>query len=238
MPPFVAHVRGQLDPLALAAGQRGERLAEAEVAQPDLDEPLEDLVRGRRAGVARAEERLGLGHGHREHLADVAATEVVLQHRRVEPLPLALLAGGGDAGHHPQVGVDDARAVAVGAGALGVGAEQRRLDVVGLRERLADRVEQAGVGRRVAASRATDGALVDRPPPRRDRRPSLRSASSCRSRRPRDDDQHAERDLDVDVLQVVGARAAHLQRLGRRPHGLLERRPVVEVAPGDGVAGP
>ena len=28
---------------------------------------------------------------------------------------------------------------------------------------------------------------------------------------PGDDDQHAERDVDVDVLQVVGARAAHLQ---------------------------
>src|SRR5437667_1329388 len=57
--------------------------------------------------------------------------------------PLALLAGGGDAGHHRQVGVDDAGAVAVGAGALGVGAEQRRLHAVGLRERLADRVEQS-----------------------------------------------------------------------------------------------
>ena len=29
-------------------------------------------------------------------------------------------------------------------------------------------------------------------------------------------DQHAERDVDVDVLQVVGAGAAHLQRSGRR----------------------
>ena len=57
-------------------------------------------------------------------LSDVAAAEVVVQHRCLEPLPLALLAGGGDAGHHRQVGVDDAGAVAVGAGALGVGAER------------------------------------------------------------------------------------------------------------------
>ena len=119
-------------------------------------------MRGRRLRLAVAEELLGLGDRHREHLADVLAAERVLEHRRVEPLALALLAGGGDAGHHPQVGVDDAGAVAVGAGALGVGAEQRRLDAVGLRERLADRVEQSGVGRRVAAPRAADRALVDR----------------------------------------------------------------------------
>ena len=44
----------------------------------------------------------------------------------LETLALADLADGGDAGHHPQIGVDDAGAVAVGAGALGVGTEQRR----------------------------------------------------------------------------------------------------------------
>src|SRR6266540_6387798 len=147
---LLGHAGGQLEPLPLAAGQRGERLAEAEVAEPDVGEPVEDGVRGRCARLAGAEELLGLGHRHREHLADVAAAEVVLQHRCLEPLALALLAGGGDAGHHRQVGVDDADAVAVGAGALGVGAEQRRLHAVGLRERLADRVEQSGVRRRVA----------------------------------------------------------------------------------------
>ena len=119
-------------------------------------------MRGRRARLAGAEELLGLGHRHRQHLADVATAEVVLEHRRLEPLPLALLAGGGDAVHESQLGVDDAGAVADGAGALGVGAEQRRLHAVGLGERLADRVEQSGVGRRVAPPRAADRGLVDR----------------------------------------------------------------------------
>ena len=158
-------LRGQLEPLALAAGERGERLAEAEVAEPDVGEPLEDLVRCRRLRLAGAEELLGLDHRHREHLADVLAAELVLEHLGLEALPLAHLAGGGDAGHHRQVGVDHAGAVAVGAGALGVGAEQRRLDAVLLRERLADRVEQPGVGRRVAAPRASDRRLVDRDDP-------------------------------------------------------------------------
>ena len=108
--------------------------------------------------------------------------KLVLQHLGLEPLPLALLADGGDAGHHRQVGVDDAGAVAVGAGALGVGAEQRRLHAVGLRERLADRVEQSGVRRRVAPPRAADRA-PGRPTPRRPGpTPSRGSASSCPTR--------------------------------------------------------
>src|SRR5215210_5336826 len=115
---LLSHVGGQLEPLPLAAGQRSERLAEAEVAEPDVGEPVEDSVRGRRARLAGAEELLGLGHRHREHLADVAAAEVVFQHRCLEPLALAVLAGGGDPGHHRQVGVDEAGAVAVGAGPL------------------------------------------------------------------------------------------------------------------------
>src|SRR5918994_1752730 len=159
---LLAQVGGQLEPLPLAAGRGGEGLAELEVAEPDVGEPVEDLVGGRRAGLAVAEELLGLDDRHREHLADVAAAEVVVQDRSLEPLPLALLTGGGDAGHHRQVGVDHAGAVAVRAGALGVGAEQRRLHAVLLGEGLADRVEQPGVGGRVAASRAADGGLVDR----------------------------------------------------------------------------
>src|SRR3712207_5787519 len=76
---LIGHAGGQLEPLPLAAGQRGERLAEAEVAEPDVVYPRQDLVGGRRARLAGAEELFGLGHRHREHLADVAAAEVVLQ---------------------------------------------------------------------------------------------------------------------------------------------------------------
>ena len=36
-------------------------------------------------------------------------------------------------------------------------------------------------------------------------------------------DEHAERDVDVDVLQVVRVGAAHLQRSRRRPHRRLQR---------------
>src|SRR3712207_6638406 len=37
---LIGHVGGQLEPLPLAAGERGERLAEAEVAESDVGEPL------------------------------------------------------------------------------------------------------------------------------------------------------------------------------------------------------
>jgi excinuclease UvrABC ATPase subunit len=115
------------------------------------------VVEHKPEAIAIAEHVVDLGPG-----AGTEGGEVVLQHRCLEPLPLALLADGGDAGHHRQVGVDDTGAVAVGAGALGVGTEQRRLHAVGLRERLADRVEQSAVRRRVAAPRALDRCLVDR----------------------------------------------------------------------------
>ena len=62
---LVGHVGGQLEPLPFAAGQRGERLAEAEVAEPNVGEPVEDRVRGRRARLASAEELPGLDDRHR-----------------------------------------------------------------------------------------------------------------------------------------------------------------------------
>ena len=98
---LVAHVRGQLEPLALAAGERGQRLAEAEVAEPDVGQPL----RGSRAPPACCASPAPKNSSASvtdiaSTSADVAAAERVLEHRRLEALALALLAGRGDAGHH------------------------------------------------------------------------------------------------------------------------------------------
>src|SRR5580692_5835710 len=237
-PALLRHAGRQLEPLLLAARQGSERLAEAQVAESDVGKAAEDGVRRRVLGFAGGEELPGFGYRHGEHLADVPAAEVVLEHRCLEPLALALLTGGSDASHHRQVGIDDADAVAVGAGALGVGAEQRRLHAVGLRERVADRVEQPGVGRRVAPPRAADRGLVDRYHTRAggDRPAYERALAGAGDTG--DDDKYSERDVDVDVAQVVRGRAADLQRAGGRPHRLLEGGPVVEMAPGDGAAGP
>ena len=50
---LLAQVGGELEPLPLAARERGERLAEREVAEPDVGEPVQDLVRGRDASRRR-----------------------------------------------------------------------------------------------------------------------------------------------------------------------------------------
>lgn len=42
---LVCHVGGELQTLAFTAGQRGERLAEGDVAEADVDKPLCDLCR-------------------------------------------------------------------------------------------------------------------------------------------------------------------------------------------------
>src|SRR4028118_2407391 len=49
--------------------------------------------------------------------------------------------------------------------------------------------------------------------------------------------QHTQRDVDVDVAQVVARGAADLQGARRRPDGRLERGPVVEGAAGQRGAG-
>src|SRR3982750_816053 len=61
---LLGHLGGELEPLPLAAGPGGERLAEGEVAEPDVGEPVEDDVRGRRLCLAGAEELRGLGGRH------------------------------------------------------------------------------------------------------------------------------------------------------------------------------
>jgi hypothetical protein len=53
-----------------------------------------------------------------------------------------------------------------------------------------------------------------------------------------DDDERPERDVDVDVAQVVRCRAADLQLAGGGPRRLLKSGPVAEMAPGDRIARP
>ena len=108
------------------------------------------------------------------------------------------------------VGIINARPVAVVAGALRVGAEQRWFHLVGLGERLPDRVEQSRVRRRVAPPRTADRGLVDRHDSVQSGHRAVDQRALARAGHSGDDDEHAERDVDIDVLEIVGARAAHL----------------------------
>ena len=238
---LATHVRRELQALTLTARQRGQRLADRQVPESDVDESAQDPCRCRQRAVAVGEERVGVRHRHGEHLADVQTGVVQLQDCSIEPPPFAHLAHRRDARHGDQVGVDHAGAVAVRAGTIGVRAEEPGLDPVGLGERLADRVEQTRVGGGVAAARALDRSLVDGhdahfgPDRPADERPFDQRALSG-PRHAGHHDEHPERHVDVDVAQVVRRRASDLQRTGRVPHGRLHRRPVVQVPTGDGVA--
>jgi len=135
------------------------RLPEPKAAKPDYGQPLQDGVGCGELGRAGGEEVDRVVDGQVEHLGDIEPNEPIVEHRGQKPFALAVLAERADARHHAQIRVDYAGPVAGRAGPFGVGAEERRLDVVGLRKRLADRLEQVGAGRsedREAALRDVD----------------------------------------------------------------------------------
>ena len=104
---------------------------------------------------------------HRQHLGDVLAAEEDLQRLAVVALAFADLAGDGDVRQELHLDLDVALALAgLAAAALHVEGEAAGLVAAQprfrhRREELADRREQAGVGRRVRARRAADRRLVD-----------------------------------------------------------------------------
>ncbi len=232
-------VRGDLDPLRLTARQRRRGLPEPEIAEPDLVEHLQaadDLRRAR-------EERERLADGQVEHLIDVPALVAHLEHLRAEALAVALLAGHEHVGEELHLDADDAFAFAGLAAAAGhverevTGREAARARVLGRREELADRIERLEIRDRVRARRPADRLLIDEhgvadeldafelamaadaavPVALRalDRRvdhvvDERRLTGSADARHA---GEQAERNLDVDVLQVVLGRAGDAQTL-------------------------
>ena len=159
----LGQLAGQLDPLGLAAGQRGRRLAEADVAEADVDQRLQ--VPGDHGLVG---EELGrLLARQVEHLGDVLALERDVERVPVVPAALAHLARDVHVGQEVHLDLDGAVAGArLAPAALDVEREPARqvaadLGLLGLGEQLADVVEDAGVGGRVRPGRAADGRLVD-----------------------------------------------------------------------------
>ncbi len=153
---LLAQFGGELEPLALAARQGGERLSQGQIAQAHVVEPLQDLGDGR-----LGEEVHRVRNAHLIDVADGSAAQPVLQHFGQEALALAGLAGGGHGIEMGEVGIDDPQAVAVRARPLGIGGEQPGVDRVGLGEGLAHIVENARVGRHVGPSRAARQVLID-----------------------------------------------------------------------------
>ena len=154
----------QLDALRLAAGERRRRLAEADVAEADVAAASRACARTR---GKRSKNSQRLVDGHVQHVGDVLALEQDLQRLAVVALALADLAGHRHVRQELHLDLDVAVARAgLAAAALHVEGEAARLVAAQPRlghggEQLADRREQAGVGRRVRARRAADRRLVD-----------------------------------------------------------------------------
>src|SRR5690606_26118537 len=227
----------ELDALRLAARQRRGRLAEPNVAEAHVDERLHVAV----DRLDRLEELGGLGDRHLEHLGDVLALVVHLERVAVVALAAADLAVDVDVGQEVHLDLQRAVARArLAAPALDVEAEAPGLVAAHLRlgrlgEEVADAVEHARVRRGVRPRRAADRRLVDvhdlvevleardalvlarhraravellRKHLVEDVVDERRLAGSAHARDGRED---AERDLGVDVLEVVLAGAHDAQ---------------------------
>ena len=255
----------QLDPLGLAAGERGRGLAELDVVEPHVVQGLEH--RRDLGDVGEVLERLL--DVHVEHVADALALEPDVQGLAVEPLPLADRAG------HPDVG-QEVHLQAVGAVPLAglapasrdVEAEPARLVAPGaglgeLRVEVADQVQQLDVRGRVRARRAADRRLVDvddlvevvHPldpvvgPGRAVRAVQVAGQdlaedvadqrALARAAHPRHADEETQREGDVDVLEVVVAGAPDGQGPAVRGLAFLgdgDRGLAGEVGPGQALA--
>src|SRR5690606_11788556 len=112
------------------------------------------------------------------------------------------------------------------AGTFGVRAEKAGLHAVRLGESGTDRVEDPGVRRRAGPPVAFDGCLVDDDDLVRGREVAVDERRLARPGDAGDDRDDAERDVDIDVAEVVLAGAADGQRAPVRAHGGLELRTV------------
>ena len=258
-----AELRGQLDPLRLAAGERRRRLAEREIAEADVgqrrQQPADRLV------ILEKLDRLV--DAHRQHVGDRLAAVAHGERLPIEPRAVAHGAGHVEVGQEVHLDPPHALPFALlAAAALGVEAEPA--DAVAALPRLlragehrANFVQHAGVRGRVRPRRAADRRLIDLDQPielrhaaqtlvrRRPRfgavelprqRPGQRfdhQRALARAAHAGDAHQQPERNLDVDVLQIVRRRTGELQhpRLRRlAPLGRQRNRlPARKIAAGE-----
>ena len=160
---FLASSLRQLDPLGLAARQRGRRLAQPDVAQAHLADGLQLLPQ--LGDVLQEAGRLA--DRHVQHVGDAGLAVLDLQRLAVVAPPAAGLALDVDVGQKVHLDAQDAVALAgLAAAALHVEGIAPRLVAARLGlgqagEQIADVGEDAGVGGGVRARRAPDGRLID-----------------------------------------------------------------------------
>src|SRR6266849_2797304 len=232
---------GELQPLRLAARERGHRLADAQVFEPDVRERFQGTLD---FGIV-SEESERLGYRQLEHVGDRFLFHHDLEHFVAEALAIAVRAAQVHVRQELHLDVLEAVAAAGRAAPVaGVEAEGAGGVLALFRERLfrvdvADRIPGADVARGIRARGAPDRRLVDH-----DYIPDQRVAAQLAERsrrlgrlalrlpecgvehvlhqrgfpRPRDaGDAHQalEWNADVDVFEVVLGRAEELQNRGQ-----------------------
>ena len=224
----------QLHPLGFPARECGRGLPQLDVPQPHvLQRP--QLVGNRRE---RLEQRQRLIDGQVEDLRDRLPAVLDVEGLPVVAEPLAVLAGDVDVGEEVHLDRDDAVPLAgLAASPFHVereatGPEAARLRVGHHRKQIPDEGEKARVGRWVRSGRPADGRLIDldhlvergdavnlvvsarfvRRPVQRSRKRSVQDVvhqgGLARPADAGDRCEQADRNPDVDVLQVVRAGAS------------------------------
>ena len=166
VPAFFAsrHVRGELQALRLAAGERRHRLAQAQVFQPDGAQRLESIAF---TSLAVFEKLQGIADGEIEHLANILAAVGDFEDFFAETAAVTFRAGSIHIGEKLHLDFFVAFAAAgLAAAALDVERKRRRRVAaqarqIGAGEQLADAVEGFHVSRRVGARRGAHRRLID-----------------------------------------------------------------------------
>ena len=159
----LGQLRGQLDALGLAPGQLRGGLTQADIPQSHIVERLNLPGNGRH--VLKEFQRVL--HGHIQHVVDALALVLHIQGLPVIALAAADLAGHVHVRQEMHLDFDDTVAAArLAASALHVEAETALavalcLGVRGGGEQVPDQVEHTRVGSRIGPGSAPDGRLVD-----------------------------------------------------------------------------
>ena len=228
---------GELDALGLAAGKRGGRLSQLQVAEADVHQRLQDSRHRREVG----KELQGVVDPHRQDIGDALTLVADLQRLAVEAPSFADLADDLDVAHELHLDLAGAAPLAgLAAPAADVEGkaarrESARARLGELREKAPDVGEDPGIGRRVGPRVAADRTLVDLDD-LVDRLHALQAAvrtggGKCavqllrqrppqhvvdqrglaRSRDPGDRNQGGQREFHVQFAQIVGRRAQYPQ---------------------------
>ena len=262
---LLGNMRGQLQALSLATGQRGQGLTQTHILQPDRGQRRQPALEF----LLLAKKLQGFGNGKIQNIGQILALIANLQH--LVPKTFALALGAGDVHVREKLHLDLFKALALArlaASALNIEREGTRRIAThprqfGLRQEPPHRVKRLGIGQQVGTRRGADGRLIDKNNIGQlvaaqnsaarardtDRLPALLFEAAiqhvfhqrrfARAGHAGQTHQPAEGNGDIDILKIMRARALDGQPLffSDRPAFVRERngQPAGQVLTGQGL---